>query len=572
MPPSHRFTEVVKMSKTLVPLLAATALLIAACAPAAPTTASPTGQATAKQGGTARITFFQEPDNLNPLYGGGLRVTNTVLQAVFNGLWVADEKGDFQPELAAEVPTVQNGGVSADGKTITVKLKRDVKWADGKPFTADDVKFTYDVVMSPKTTLSKSTLRNIATFAVKDPYTIEWKMAEVFPAYLTLFSYPSGIIPKHHLEAVPLEDLGKHEFSRKPFGTGAFRVTEWQAASHISLEANPNYWKGKPKLEKVIFRITPDKNTAIAQLRANETDVVLDLAESDAPEIEKVAGWRILSVAGLTSDRLFLNLGESGVPDGSKPHPVLSDKKVRQALELGINKQELVDVVLFGKTKVASSEYPVGWAAPNIAPSKYDQDAAKGLLEEAGWRPGADGIREKAGRKLSVTVSGVTGNKLRDDVAALIQAGWKKIGVDMQIKNVAAATLVGEWAANGIVQRGNFDIAFYGTSPSIDPRSVSVRFHSDQIPRDEPGKQGGSNNMRYKNPEVDRLSDEADRTLDQEKRKTNYIKVMNIAAEDLPIIYLYYRANIEAQSDRLVGLKSHATRWITWNIHEWGMK
>jgi peptide/nickel transport system substrate-binding protein len=561
------------MSKTfVVRLLAVTALLITACAPAAPAAPSPTARATAKQGGTARITFFQEPDNLNPLYGGGLRVTNTVLQAVFNGLWVADEKGDFQPELAAEVPTVQNGGVSADGKTITVKLRRDVKWADGKPFTADDVKFTYDVVMSPKTTLSKSTLRNIATFTVKDPYTIEWKMADVFPAYLTLFSYPSGIIPKHHLEAVPLEDLGKHEFSRKPFGTGPFRVTEWQAASHIALEANPNYWKGKPKLDKVIFRITPDKNTAIAQLRANETDVVLDLAESDTPEIEKIAGWKILSVAGLTSDRLFLNLAEPGVADGSKPHPILSDKKVRQALQLGINKQELVDVVLFGKTKVASSEYPVGWAAPNIAPSKYDPDAAKRLLDEAGWKPGADGMREKSGRKLSLTSSGVTGNKLRDDVAALIQAGWKKIGVDLQIKNVAAATLVGEWAANGIVQRGNFDIAFYGTSPSIDPRSVSVRFHSDQIPRDEPGKTGGSNNMRYKNPEVDKLADEADRTLDQEKRKANYIKIMNIAAEDVPIIYLYYRANIEAQSDRLVGLKSHATRWITWNIHEWGLR
>ncbi len=166
------------MSMTFVArLLAVTVFLIAACAPATPTSPSPTGQPSAKQGGTARITFFQEPDNLNPLYGGGLRVTNTVLQAVFNGLWVADEKGDFQPELAAEVPTVQNGGVSADGKTITVKLKRDVKWADGKSFTADDVKFTYDVVMSPKTTLSKSTLRNIATFTVKDPYTIEWKMA-----------------------------------------------------------------------------------------------------------------------------------------------------------------------------------------------------------------------------------------------------------------------------------------------------------------------------------------------------------------------------------------------------------
>lgn len=559
--------------RNMVVLLITMLLIASACAPAGPGGQPAASGEQVKAGGTVRVSMNQEPDVLNPLYGGGLRVSNTVNQAVYNGLWVVDEKGEFQADLAAEVPTVKNGGVSADGKTITVKLRKDVKWADGKPFTAEDVKWNYDTILHPKTTIGKTTMKNIETFTVKDPHTIEWKMATVFPAYLTLFSYPSGIVPKHALENVAPEDLGKHEFGRKPFGTGPFRVTEWQAASHITLEPNPNYFKGKPKLDKLIFLITPDKNTQLAKLRANETDIAVDLAESDTPEIDKIGGWKVLSVAGLTSDRFFLNLGEPGTPDGSKPHPILADKNVRRALELGINKQELVDKVLFGKTKIASSEYPDGhWVSPGIPPTKYDAEGAKKLLEDAGWKAGADGIREKGGRKLSLTVAGVTGNKLRDDVAALIQAGWKRIGVDMQIKNVAAAALVGSWQNNGVVQRGAFDIAFYGTSPSFDPRAVSQRFHSDQIPRDEPGKTGGNNNMRYKNAEIDKLATEADTTLDQAKRKENYTRIMKIVAEDVPIIYLYNRANIEAASERVVGLRSHPTRWITWNAHEWGMR
>jgi peptide/nickel transport system substrate-binding protein len=560
-------------------------LVLAACAPSQPTGASPapgspaaaataTAAPTPKQGGTIRITTNQEPDTLNPLFGGGLRVANTVIQSVFNGLWVPNEKGEYEPDLAAEVPTVQNGGVSADGKTVTVKLKNNVKWADGKPFTAHDVKFNYDVVLSPDTTIGKTTMRNLETFTVKDDFTMEWKFKEVFPAYLTLFSYPGGIVPKHAFEGVAMKDMSKHEFGRKPFGTGPFRVTEWAAASSITLEPNANYHKGKPRLDKVIFRITPDKNTQLAQMRANETDLLVDLAETDAVEIEKISGWKVLSVPGLTADRFFLNTAEPGNAAGTKPHPILSDKSVRQALQLAINKQEIVTNVLLGKTTPAAAEYPKGlhWAAPPLDPSKFDQEAAKKLLDDAGWKAGADGIREKGGKKLSLTVTGVTGNTLRDNVAALIQAYWKRVGVDMQIKNVAASALVGSWEQNGVVQRGNFDIAFYGVTVGVDPRSVSVRFHSDQIPRDEPGKTGGSNNMRYRNAEIDKLADEADRTLDIQKRKANYIKIQEIVAQDVPIIYLYYRANIEAMSDKIVGPRSHPLRWITWNLHEWGLK
>jgi peptide/nickel transport system substrate-binding protein len=557
--------------RKILSALAGTILVAAACGPAQPAGPAPAADPTAKAGGTIRVTLNQEPDTLNPLFGGGLRVANTVMQTVFNGLWISDEKGAFQPDLAAEVPTVQNGSVSRDGKTITVKLRNDVKWADGKPFTAHDVKFTYDI-----SRVNSSTLRNNFTdMIVKDDHTLEWRMSQVFGAYLTLFSYPSGIVPKHAFpEGISSADMQKHEFGRKPFGTGPFRVTEWQAASHITLEPNPSHFRGKAKLDRLIFRITPDKNTQLAQVRAGETDIAVDLIETDTPELERLDGWKVFSIAGPTSDRLFLNLAKPGDPaDNSVPHPILGDKNVRKALELSINKQELVDKILLGKTKVATSEYPIGWAAPNIAPTKYDPAEAQRLLEQAGWRAGADGIREKGGTKLSLAINSTAGNKLREDVEALLQAGWKRVGIDLQIRNQTAAVLVGEWTAGGTVQRGKHDIAFYGFTPGIDPRgSVSVRFHSDQIPRDEPGKQSGSNNMRFRNPEVDRLVDEADATLDLEKRKANYARVMQIVADEVPIIYLYNRANIEVVSNKLVGPKSHPFRWLTWNTHEWGLR
>ena len=531
--------------------------------------AQPTSQATQATGPQVRITLNQEPDTLNPFYSG-LRATFTVTQAIFNGLVVVNEQGDYEGDLAAEVPTTQNGGVSADGLTITYKLRQGVRWADGQPFTADDVKFTYDAIMNPANTISgKSVYGKIDSLTVKDPYTVELKMKEPYAAYAEFFSYPVGILPKHALGSLP--DLNKADFNRKPFGTGPYRVTDWQAANFIQLEANPNYYKGAPKIGRVVVRIVPDKNTQLAQVRANETDVAVDLNEDDAVQVDRIAGWKAFAIAGLTSDRMFLNLAEPGVADGSRPHPILGDKRVRQALEMGIDKQQLVDKVLSGKTRVATSEYPVGWPAPNLEPSRYDVEAARRLLDDAGWQVGADGIREKDGRKLHLSISSTSGNTLRENVEQLIQAGWKTMGVDLEIKNATAAVLVGEWSENGLVQRGNFDIAYYGFTPGIDPSgTISPRFHSKQIPFE--GNQGeGDNGMRYRDPQVDQWIDEADRTLDQSRRKELYGQVMQKIADDVPVIYLYNRANVEAVSQRVQGARSHPFRWLTWNIHEWSL-
>jgi peptide/nickel transport system substrate-binding protein len=571
------------------------AALLAACGPAAPQAAPPTAPASGGQppaatsapasqptqaqaptaapssgGSQVRITLNQEPDTLNPMYSS-LRATFTVTQTIIEGLLVPGETGEYEPNLATDVPTIQNGLLSPDGMTITYRLRQGVKWADGQPFTADDVKFTYDAILNPKNTIgAKSAYEKIDTLTVKDPYTVELKMKEPVADYRDFFSYPFGILPKHALES--LDSLNSADFNRKPFGTGPYRVTDWQAANYIQLEANPNYWKGAPKINRVIYRIVPDKNTQLAQVRANETDVAVDLSEADAPEIDRIGGgWRTTSVAGLSSDRLFLNLAEPGVADGSRPHPILGDVRVRQALQFGINKQQIVDKVLFGKTTVASSEYPVGWAAPNLPPSPYDVDKAKALLDQAGWTMGADGIREKDGHKLHLTIASTAGNKLREDVEQLIQAGWKAIGVDLEIKNATAAVLVGEWADNGLVQRGNYDIAYYGFTPGLDPSgTLTVHYHSRYIPQ-ESNEGEGDNGMRYRDAQVDQWLDEADQSFDEARRKELYGEVMRKVAEDVPMIMLYNRANIEAVNQRVQGPRSNPFRWLTWNINEWSI-
>jgi peptide/nickel transport system substrate-binding protein len=517
-----------------------------------------------------RITLNQEPDTLNPFYSSQ-RSTFTVTQTIFDGLLVVGETGEYEAGLATDVPTVENGMLAPDGLTITYHLRQGVKWADGQPFSADDVKFTYDAIMNPKNTVAaRSAYTKIDTLTVKDPYTVELRLKEPVAAYRDFFSYPLGILPRHALGS--LDSLNSADFNRRPFGTGPYRVTDWQAANYIQLEANPTYWKGAPKINRVIVRIVPDKNTQLAQVRANETDVAVDLTEADAVEVDRIGGgWRTTSIAGLSSDRLFLNLAEPGVADGSRPHPILGDVRVRQALQLGINKQQIVDKVLFGKTSVATSDYPVGWAAPNLPPTPYDPERAKQLLDQAGWVAGADGMREKAGRKLHLSLSTTAGNKLREDVEQLIQAGWKTLGVDLEIKNATAAVLVGEWADNGLVQRGNFDIAYYGFTPGVDPSgTLTPHFHSRFIPS-EANQGEGDNGMRYREPQVDQWLDEADRSLDQARRKELYANVMRKVADDVPTIFLYNRANIEAVNQRVQGPRSNAFRWLTWNIADWSV-
>jgi peptide/nickel transport system substrate-binding protein len=581
------------MNRSLVAgALGSTALggLLAACGPEAtpggPSTGGssggsgqPSGQAGGqgqapvagqpKPGGTLRIALYQEPAILNP-YLNSQTAGTEVMNLIFLGLTEVDPDGKRLPVLATEVPTVQNGGVSADGKTVTYKLRRDVKWHDGKPFTAKDVQFTWQAIMDTSNPIASRTGYNLITAVeMKDEYTATVVFKEFYAPFATLF--PS-ILPAHAYDG-KTAGMDKHDQARKPIGTGPFKVQEWSSGNHVTLAKHADFHqKGKPYLDQVVFRITPSREVGIAQVKTGEADVVWDLSEASVPEVEADPNLIVWSGPAPDVERLILNFSAPSGPTQGLPgskHPVLSDPKVREAIELAINKKGIVDKLLFGKTTVASSPVPMGWAAYKPAPVDYNPNRAKQLLDEAGWRPGPDGIRAKDGVKMALTYSTTTGNALRERTQQVIQENLQEVGILLEIRNLPSAVLLGQWADNSPRKRGNFDINMWTTNAGIDPHQHLVQyFHSSQIPT-EANKGDGFNYSRLMDPEVDKALEEAGATPDEAKRKAAYERALKGIIASRAHIYLYNRLDVDGARKYVQGHKNNAWSTLTWDLHEW---
>jgi peptide/nickel transport system substrate-binding protein len=537
-------------------------------ASAAEPTKAPASAGTPKMGGTLKIAIYQEPGNLNPFLNTQT-VGSVVRNTIFNGLVRANEKGEYVPDLAAEVPTTQNGGVSADGKTVTFKLRKDVKWHDGKPFTAADVKFTFDVIMDAANPVtSRSGYRDIETFTVKDDATIELKFKNFYAPFVTIFG---AILPAHPFGGTTA--IEKSDFNRKPIGTGPFKFIEWVSGDHITVGKNPDFYvKGKPYLDQVIFRVTPSREVGIAQLKTGEVDVVWNLIEAQIPEFDGNAEVDVWAKPGLGVERLILNLSSptgDKVGDPSTKHPVLSDPKIREAIDIGINKKLIVDKLLYGKTTVGSSPLSSGWAAPKVSPSEYAPDKAKKLLDDAGWKPGADGIRVKDGVKASLTYQTTSGDKLRELAQQVIQEQLKDIGIALEIKNIPSASLLGTWADNAPRAKGTFDINMWTTSPGIDPHAhMFIYFHSSQIPS-EANKGEGQNYSRLRDAEIDKALEEAGSVPDLEKRKAAYERAIRAITASRAHIFLYNRLDVDGARKYVQGRTHNPWDNLGWDLHTW---
>jgi peptide/nickel transport system substrate-binding protein len=560
-----------KAEPTKAPGGAATAAPAAtkAPAPAEPTkAAAPASLGTPKPGGTIKIAIYQEPANLNPFLNTQT-VGSVVRNTIFSGLISVNEKGEYVPELATEVPTTQNGGVSADGKTVTFKLRKDVKWHDGKPFTAADVKFTYDVIMDAANPVtSRSGYRDLESVTSKDEATVELKFKNFYAPFLTLFGV---VLPAHAFGGSTA--IEKADFNRKPIGTGAFKFVEWVSGDHITVAKNPTYYvTGKPYLDQVIFRVTPSREVGIAQLKTGEADVVWNLIEAQIPEFDGNPEINVWASPGLGVERLILNFSSPSGDKAGDPttkHPILSDPKVREAIELGINKKVIVDKLLYGKATVGSSPLSSGWAAPKVAPSEYAPDKAKKLLDEAGWKPGSDGIRAKDGVKASLTYQTTSGDKLRELAQQDIQEQMKEIGIALEIKNIPSASLLGTWADNAPRAKGTFDINMWTTNPGIDPHAhLYIYYHSSQIPT-EANKGEGQNYSRLRDSEVDKALDEAGSVPDQEKRKAAYERAIKGVTASRAHIFLYNRLDVDGARKHVVGRTHNPWDNLGWDIEAW---
>jgi peptide/nickel transport system substrate-binding protein len=517
------------------------------------------------RGGTIRVGLWQEPSTLNPYYAT-MYATNLVAAAVLEGLVAVDPAGQYYPVLATEVPSVANGQVSADGRAVTYRLRSGLRWSDGAPVTSTDVRFTWEALMNPANrVVTRAGYDLIEKVETPDPATVVLRFKRLYAPYLTLFPY---VLPRHLLGSLP--DLNQAPFNRLPLGTGPFRLTEWVTGSHMTFERNAHYrLSGRPLLDRLIFKMVPSREVGNAQVKTGEIDALWNLSEYQIPEFERLADVKLAITSSSLSEKLVFNLSAGGDP--AVPHPVLGDRRVRQAIQLAIDKRVIVEKLLYGKAKLGTSEVPHGWASdPSIQPSQFNPERARQLLREAGWQDSdRDGVLDRAGQPLRLRLSTTSGDKLRELVEQLIQEQLKAVGVAVTIENVLPTVLFGSWGDRSPRKRGTYDIQMYSPGPGIDPDAYLYGFyHSSQIPT-EANAGAGNNTSRYRSAEFDRAVEEARGTVDLDKRQRAYVLAARLLNEDLPVIILFTRLRVDAYRTRVGGYTANPWAWLGWDAQNW---
>ena len=569
-----------KFLKTVLTLLFVASIMLTACGGPAATEAAPEAAATEAgsaateapateaaqaSGGTVIIGTPQEPGMMNTLLTSS-SIEDAVVSLFGEGLVSVNEKGEYVPVLAKELPTV-----SEDGLVVTWKLLEGVKWSDGSDFNCDDVKFTMEGALSDLSQVSASGYRDIESLECPDPYTVVATFGEVYAPYLRLFSYT---VPD---TAGALEDMESWDMNRNSIGTGPFMLTEWVPGDHLTFSKNPYYREeGKPYLDSVIIKILPSREVGMQLLGTGEIHALWDLTEANFPELQQLEGQGVSFVSTVTGENELLSLnfgandGTAPADPSTAPHPILYDLKVRQALQYAIDKQQIVDALLYGNVNAGNSAVPVGTFACPQPVSEFSLEKANALLDEAGWVVGADGIREKDGVRMSLKIATTTGNQLREQTEQVLAEMLKAAGIELVIENVPSDVLFAGWESDGMRDHGTYDIVMYTTGPSTDPDShLYSSFHSSEIPTaDNEGT--GANFSRYINADVDAWLDEAGTITDTAARKELYCNVIKQVNADLPRIYLYERLSIMGHRNEFQGLKISPTFVdFAWDAANW---
>jgi peptide/nickel transport system substrate-binding protein len=499
----------------------------------------------------------QEAVNFNPLLYVNTGVETSVEFIVFDALWKIDPSGKFVANLAAEIPTQANGGISADGRTWTIKLRDGVTWHDGKPFTAADVIFTLDALLNPKVAVrSRNGHDHVASYTSVDDHTVKIVLKDDFAPYMVSWQKTS-VIPKHILGDVA--DINTAPFNTQPVGTGPFKFKNRVAGSYIEFEPNPAYHGGAPKLTSLVQKYVPDQQTLYAQFQTGEVDIfdTQGIPPLLYAKAKALPGSKIELSAVPFVEFIYFNCGK----------PQFSDKRVRQALYMAVDKKGWIDAVYYGVPIPTASYLPPNHWAYNksLKDPGYDPKKAAALLDEAGWKVGGDGVRAKDGTRLSFSMSTTAGNKSREQAQQLVQQNFKKIGVEMTIKNMPASVVWGDYTV-----KSEFDTLMVGWDPLLYPDpDYTDRIDSKLIPV----KGGtGSNYVQYENPEIDDLCAKGTAVVDQAERKKIYDRIQEILLEDLPFAPIFAYEVIIGVKDRVHGYEPNPYTPInSWNTAEWSV-
>ena len=492
-------------------------------------------------GGRILMGSIGEPSNLTPYLA-----TDSASNEVSGLLFIAPLKYDKDLNVvpwAAESYEVLDGG-----RCLRFRLRDDLVWEDGVPLTADDVEFTYKMMIDPKTpTAYAEDFLSIREFKKTGRLSFEAYYDKPFAR--ALMTWMGAILPRHILEG---QDLMTTSFARKPVGAGPYKLKSWDAGSKLTLVASDTYFEGRPYLDEVVFRIIPDPSTMFLELKAGRLDMMSlspqqYLRQTSGPAWER--DWRKYKYLSFSYNFLGFNLR----------HPFFKDVRTRRAISMSIDRNALVAGVLFGEGMPTVGPYKPGTWAYNdkLKPVERNVEEARRLLAEAGWKDdNGDGLLERDGVPFAFTILVNQGNDQRIKTAIIIQSQLKELGISVRIRTV-------EWAAfiKEFVHTGRFDALILGWTITQDPDIFDV-WHSSKA------KPGGLNFIDYRNDEVDALLVEARSTPDQARRKELYDRVQEILDADQPYCFLYVPYALPIVQARFQDVKP-ALSGIMYNFDKW---
>ena len=532
-------------------------------------------------GGTVTLIIPEEPTTLNYFLADAAIVRQAAEATAMTGLATINEKGEYVPTLAQELPSLDNGGLSADYLTVTWKLREGLKWSDGEALTSDDVKFTVEVLSNPDAGALTGTsgFDLITSVETPDDLTAVLTYSAPYPGYLDQFAY--GLFPRH-ATGEPA-DMANWEWNRNPVGAGPFIVSNWASGESITMTRNPNYYEtGKPYLDSLVFAIVPEPAAQTAMMLNSEAQMQLWPGEfkADYDELLKGIATQHL-IPGIWNMAIDFNLSApfDGDPSASAPHPILGDIRVRQAIASAIDYQTLQKDVLKGSAGDSTNPFAYGWYQCDLPRAfGYDVEKANQLLDEAGWVMGDDGIRvakgamyAEDGTRLSLELQGYTAFDPLQLTEEFIVENLKAVGVEARIQNYDFSIIFGTFEDNSPRAVGDYDMLIFDRGFTTEPQGYNFdAYHSSRIPTAE--NPTGGNYFRWVNADVDAALETAGSSFDLQTRKDAYCTVGQAVIDDLPQVYLYLFQDNYGVADNLDGYVLSTWGSMSWGAQNWKIK
>jgi peptide/nickel transport system substrate-binding protein len=516
------------------------------------------------QPGVFRFSEASDPKNLNPVLNAA---TPTLDLSMFIYSWTIryDSKGRPVPDALREIPTVANGDVSPDGLTLKYKLRPNIKWQDGVPLTCNDLKFTWQVVMNThNNVVTTDGYKSIGSIDCSNPSVAVIHMKKLYAPYLQQLWSVNGnapILPVHIL-AKYNDDKGSFNtapYNSLPIGSGPFKVVAWNRGQDVRMVANPYFYLGKPKLSEVVYKILPDENTMQTQLQTHEIDM---LAIGSAMKWPQYAGLAADPANGLVAVRVdsftFSHL------DFNLRRPIVSDRNVRVALAYATDRDEIINKILHGSAIPAETDQSprLSWAyTSDISHHPYDSAKARAILDADGWKVGPDGVRVKNGQRLEFTLSTQTESNYGKALQTVLQRQWREVGAQADVKNYPTSQFFDN-SANGILQGGHYDVAGFSWAAAADPDDSAIYSADNFAPH-------GQNAMFWDNRNATAAMNDALSTIDQARRKRDYVIVQQQLTYDVPTIIIDFARVPYVYNDDLKGFDPSpviSAFWDPWNL------